>query len=101
MPDLKQELSIKETFHNARDNVQQQEEQRQEREPLPEQRLRPTGPVFGPMANQVDMAVHEDKKRQEYLDELRKRLPKLEEKPKEKIELDLKKDLKKDFDRSR
>ena len=47
------------------------------------------------MANQVDMAVQENKRNQEYLDSLKKRLPELEKKPKKQI------DLKKDFDRSR
>lgn len=94
MPDLKQDLSIKETFHKARDAEPSRTSQ-DDRKPSPELTLRPKGPTLGPMANQVDMGVQENKEMQEYLDKLKKRLPELEKKPKKQI------DLKKDFDRSR
>lgn len=94
MPDLKQDLSIKETFHKARD-AEPSKTSQDDRKPSPEQTLRPKGPTLGPMANRVDIGVQENKEMQEYLDKLKKRLPELEKKPKKQI------DLKKDFDRSR
>lgn len=105
MPDIKQEQTIKDTFHSARDNVQQQEaEQQQERKLSPEQKLRPTGPTLGPMANAVDFAVEQSRRMEDYLDSVEKQLKK-ERKPTQhhEFEEDRKKQvgLKKDFGKNR
>lgn len=104
MPDIKQEQSLKESFHKARDASERSSDLSTEKKASPEMKLRPRGPTLGPMANAVDLAVEQNRSMKEYLDSVEKQLKK-EKKPTQhqEFEEDRKKkvDLKKDFGKSR